>query len=103
MGRALDLHQGEELVDLHPGLLLLGVAQQVGHDGLVVLDVGAERDTDGFTLAVGHLDPGPSSVARVGLGPGQVGRLHREGGQGEAEQEQQQHGEGCDGDMLEIR
>ena len=55
MSGALHLDQGEELVHLHPRLVLLLVAQQVGDDGLVVLDVGAEWDGDGLTLAVGHL------------------------------------------------
>ena len=36
------------MVHLHAGLLLLGVAQQVGHDSHVVLDVGAQGDGDGL-------------------------------------------------------
>ena len=47
VGGALDLDQGEEMVHLLAGLLLLGVAKQVGHDSHVVLDVGAQWDGDG--------------------------------------------------------
>lgn len=37
---------------LQPGVLLVGVAQEVRHDGLVVGDVGAKRDGDGLTKPV---------------------------------------------------
>ena len=46
VGRALDLDQGVELVDLHACLLLLAVPKQVWQDGLVVSNVGAQRDCD---------------------------------------------------------
>ena len=68
MGGALDLDQGEELVHLHAGLLLLGVAQQVGHDGHVVLNVGAQRDGDRLTLAVGHTRRSLGPLKRLGPG-----------------------------------
>ena len=38
--------------DLHAGLLLLAVAQEVGQDGHVVGDVGAHGDCDGLALAM---------------------------------------------------
>ena len=52
MGGALDLDQGIELVDLHARLLLLAVTQQVWQDGLVVRNVGAQRDCDWLAFSV---------------------------------------------------
>ena len=53
---ALELDQGVELVKLHACLLLLAVAQQVWQDGLVVRNVGAQRDCDwlAFPIAAGR-------------------------------------------------
>lgn len=50
--RALDLDQRVELVHLQSGVLLVRVAQEVRHDGLVVRDVGAQRDGDGLAKPV---------------------------------------------------
>lgn len=52
VGGAFHFDQGEELVHLHARVLLLLVVQNVGHDGLVVGDVHAERDRDRLTAAV---------------------------------------------------
>ena len=48
----MDLDQGIELVDLHARLLLLAVTQKVWQDGLVVRNVGAQRDCDGLAFPV---------------------------------------------------
>ena len=46
MRGTLDLDQGKELVDLHARLPLRAVAEQVWQDGLVVCNVGTQRDSD---------------------------------------------------------
>ena len=52
MGGALDLDQGIELVDLHACLLLLAVSQQVWQDGLIVSDVGTQRNCDWLAFSM---------------------------------------------------
>ncbi|KAK2493776.1 hypothetical protein MC885_016331 [Smutsia gigantea] len=60
--RALHLHQWVELVYLQARILLVRVAQQVGHDGLVVRDVRAQRDGDGLAVAVVRDGDAPLAV-----------------------------------------
>jgi len=55
MRGALDLDQGEELVNLHTCILLFCVPQQVWNNGLVILNIGTEGDGDGFTFAMSDL------------------------------------------------
>lgn len=56
----MDFDQRIKLVHLKPGVLLGGVPQQVGHDGLVVGNVSAQGDGDG--LAEAMLRDGNSSI-----------------------------------------
>ena len=49
---ALHFDEWEELVNFQPGVLLLLMIQQVGHNGHVVLDVIAQGDGDGFAAVV---------------------------------------------------
>jgi hypothetical protein len=41
------------------------LTEEVGHDGHVVLYVGAEGDGDGFTFGVLHVLPAPQSGLRL--------------------------------------
>ncbi len=50
--RAVDFDEGEILVGLTAGLILAGVAHQVGEDGHVVRDFSADGDRDGFAASM---------------------------------------------------
>ena len=52
VGRAVDFDEGEILVGLAAGLILAGVAHQVGEDGHVVGDFSADGDGDGFAASM---------------------------------------------------
>ena len=52
MRGALDLDQGVKLEKVDACLLLLAVAQQVWQDGLVVRNVGAQRDCDWLAFPI---------------------------------------------------
>ena len=56
MRGTLDLDQGVELVDLRARLLLCAVAKQVWKNGLVVRNVGTQRNGDwlAFSMAAGE-------------------------------------------------
>lgn len=54
MGGAVHLYQGEELVHFQARFLLSLVAQRVGHDGVGVGQVVAQRKGDGLAGRRGH-------------------------------------------------
>ena len=62
LGGALHLHQRVELVHLEARILLVRVAQQVGHDGLIVRDVGAQGDGNGLAVTVVRYRDAPLAV-----------------------------------------
>lgn len=70
--RTLDFHQREVLLRLVASFILTLLAQQVGHDGLVVRDAHAKRYGD--VLAAAVVDGGVIADCNIlDLLPGRVG------------------------------
>lgn len=87
--RTLDLHQRIVLLHLESRLVLPVLAQQIGHDGLVVCDAHAERNGDLLAAAVRHAGRVFADRRLLELLAGRA--AGRGGGQREREHQRSQH------------